>query len=234
MLNFKGIPYTQSWVSYPDIKPLITGFGLPPNETGIPYTLPAIVDKSTITSNPHGAMMDSLPIALHLDKAYPSPSLFPSGDVSYALTLAVGRIITLMMPAFKSLVMPRVPEKLDPRGRDYFIQTRSEWFGQPLAECRPTDEASIKELHKLVETELGTLVQMLKGREGKKGPFFEGEKAGFADLMVACVLAFYELFDAELFDKAVSIGDGELKALFDACKPWLHEQGQEKEWPIPQ
>ncbi|KAJ5119703.1 hypothetical protein N7448_010372 [Penicillium atrosanguineum] len=29
-LNFKGIPYTQSWISYPDIKPLITGLDLPP------------------------------------------------------------------------------------------------------------------------------------------------------------------------------------------------------------
>lgn len=178
--------------------------------------------------------MDSLPIVLHLDRTFPSNPLFPSGDASYALMLAVEKISGGAMPAFKSLILPRVPEKLDPRGKEYFIRTRSERFGKPLAEILPTDEAEIKELHKLVETAMETIVNMLKGREGKKGPFFEGEKAGYVDLTLACRLAFLERFDTVLFEKTLALGNGELRALYEACRPWLEGQGEEKEWPIPQ
>lgn len=178
--------------------------------------------------------MDSLPIVEHLDKVYPSPPLFPSGDASYALLVAVGKIAGLMAPVYRSLVIPRVPDHLDPRGQEYFVRTRTEWFGKPLAQVRPTDEESVKELWKLVETESAVLLKMLKGREGKKGPFFEGETPGFADLMLACLLAFFERFDKEMWDKWMSLGEGEFRALWDACLPWLEGQGEEKEWPVSQ
>lgn len=200
----------------------------------MPYTLPAIIHKSSITSNPHGAMMDSLPIVLHLDKAFPQNPLFPSGDASYALMLAVEKIAGGAAPALRSMILPRVPEKLDPRGQEYFIRTRSEWFGKPLAETLVTDEVEVKKLYELVEKEMQPVLDMLKGREGKKGPFFEGEKAGYVDLMLACRLAFIERFDTPLFEKTMALGNGELKALYEACRSWLEGQGEEKEWPIPQ
>ncbi|RAK96838.1 glutathione S-transferase family protein [Aspergillus ibericus CBS 121593] len=234
VLNFKGIPYTQSWISYPDVKPLVTGLGLGPNEQGIPYTLPTIIHKASVTSNPHGAMMDSLPIVLHLDQVFPSPPLFPSGDASYALLLAVNKIITLHGPGFRQLIIPRVVDHLDPRGQEYFRETRSAHFGKPLAEVRPTDQESLDQLWQLLEKESATLIQMLQGREGKNGPFFEGETPGFVDLLLSCHLAFIERFDRELFDKFVGQGRGELKALYQACLPWLEGQGEDKEWPIPQ
>ncbi|PYI01433.1 hypothetical protein BO78DRAFT_401267 [Aspergillus sclerotiicarbonarius CBS 121057] len=234
VLNFKGIPYTQSWVSYPDVKPLVTGLGLGPNEEGIPYTLPTIIHKSSVTSNPNGAMMDSLPIVMHLDKVFPSPPLFPSGDASYALLVAMGKITSLLSPGFRQMIIPRVVDHLDPRGQTYFRETRSAHFGKPLAEVRPTDQETLDKLWQLLGTESAALIKMLQGREGKKGPFFEGEKPGFADLLLACHLAFIERFDKELFDKFQGLGNGELKALYQACLPWLEGQGEEKEWPIPQ
>jgi glutathione S-transferase len=234
VLNFKGIPYTQSWISYPDVKPLVTGLGLPPNEQGRPYTLPAIIHKSSVTSNPNGAMMDSLPIVMHLDKVFPSPPLFPSGDASYALLVAVGKILSLVEPAFRPLIIPRVADHLDPRGQKYFHETRSASLGKPLSEVRPTDKESLDELWKLAETESAALIKMLKGMEGKKGPFFEGEKPGFADLLLACHLTFIRRFDKELFEKFLGLGNGEMKALYKACLPWFEGQGEDKEWPIPQ
>ncbi|KAL4972868.1 hypothetical protein BDW66DRAFT_143351 [Aspergillus desertorum] len=233
VLNFKGIPYTQSWISYPDIKPLMISLGVPPNEEGMPYTLPAIIHKSSVTSNPNGALMDSLPIVLHLDKTFPSPSVFPSGDASYALVLAVQRLCSLLRPVFATLVIPRVAGILDDRGQKYFHETRSAAFGKPLSEVRPTDKESLDELWKLAETEAVALIQMLKGREEKKGPFFEGEKAGYADLLLASQLAFVDRLDSELFDKFLQLGDGVFKALYEACLPWLLGQGEDKEWPVP-
>lgn len=234
VLNFKGIPYTQSWISYPDIAPLTKGLGLGPNETGIPYTLPAIIHKSSVKSNPYGAMMDSLPIVLHLDKTFPSRPLFPSGDASYALYLAVSKIASSLGPAIRSLIIPEVAQYMDPRGKEYFIETRSKFFGKPLSEVRPTDKETIDGLWKQVESDALALVTILKGREGKKGPFFEGETPGYVDLFLACNFAFFERIDRESFERLMAIGDGEFKALWEACEPWMNGQGEEKEWAVPQ
>ncbi|OJJ45317.1 hypothetical protein ASPZODRAFT_70011 [Penicilliopsis zonata CBS 506.65] len=236
VLNFKGIPYTQSFTSYPDVKPLVSSLGIPPNKEGRPYTLPTIIHKTSLASpdsNPNGALMDSLPIALHLDRVFPSPPLFPSGDASYALFLAVNKLVTVLAPAFRTMILPRVAEHLDPRGRRYFHETRSAALGKPLDQLRPTEQREIDELWKLAETESAVLLGMLKGREGiKKGPFFEGETAGYADLLVACQLAFIGRFDDELLEKFLSLGEGEFRALYTACLPWLEGQGEDKEWPI--
>lgn len=234
VLNFKGIPYTQSWISYPDIAPLMKELGVAPNETGTPYTLPAIC-HSSVKTNPNGAMMDSLPIAMHLDELYPSPPLFPSGDASYALLVAVGRVVGVgMAPSMRALVIPKVADHMDRRGKEYFIRTRTEFFGKPLAEVRPTDEKTLTELWEVLKTQMMTIVMMLKGRPGKTGPFFEGDKAGYVDLVVVCILAWIHRFDRDLWEKIMMLGDGEVKALWDACLPWLEGQGEEKEWPVPQ
>ncbi|KAJ5572813.1 hypothetical protein VI817_007576 [Penicillium citrinum] len=233
VLNFKKIPYTQSWISYPDIAPLMKSLEVAPNETGTPYTLPAIIHKESISTNPHGAMMDSLPIILHLDEVFPSPPLFPSGDASYAIFLALSKVAAGMSPGIRQLVLPNVPQHLDPRGQEYFNRTRAEVFGKPLSEVRPKDPEIVEEIWKGVVAESETLIKMLKGREGKKGPFFEGEKAGYADLVFCCMLAFFERMDPDLFGKLMNLGDGEFKALWEACQPWLEGQGDEKEWPVP-
>lgn len=125
--------------------------------------------------------MDSLSIALHLDKVFPSPPLFPSGNASYALLIAVGKIMSLLEPGFRPLIVPRVADHLDPLGQKYFHETRSAALEKPLSEVRPTDKESLDRLWKLIEDESATLIKMLKGTEAKKGSFFEGEQPGFAD-----------------------------------------------------
>ncbi|CAG8095596.1 unnamed protein product [Penicillium nalgiovense] len=241
VLNFKGIPYTQSWVSYPDIEPLLKAHGVPPAKSSVLpanspvlYTLPAISHKGGITSNPDGLLMDSVPIAMYIDKLYPSPPLFPSGDASYSLMVAVQKIVSLIRPSMISLVIPNVPSGLDERGREYFMRTRAEAFGKPLSEVKPTDEAELLALWQLIEKETETLIMMLKGKDGKKGPFLEGEKAGYADIILASLLAFFERFDRGTFEKILVLGDGEFKTLYEACLPWLEGQGEEKDWPMPQ
>jgi glutathione S-transferase len=178
-------------------------------------------------------MMDSLKIAAHLDKVFPSPPLFPSGDASYALFVAVSKIMSLLEPGFRPFIIPRVVDHLDPRGQRYFHETRSAALGKPLSEVRPTDKDTIDRLWRLVETESVALIKMLKGMERKEGPFLEGKKPGYADLFLACQLAFIERFDKELFGKFLDLGDGEIAALYHACLPWLEGQGGDKEWVIP-
>lgn len=181
--------------------------------------------------------MDSLPIALHLDRVCPSPPLFPSGDASYALSVAVDKALTSAREKCYKLIFPAVPDILDPRGGEYFIKTRSELFGMPLSEMAPKDEEGVRVATDGAKQELAVLARMLKGRDGKTGPFFEGDKPGYADFIVVAFLAWFERADKRLWQEVLGVGDGEpseLKALWSACLPWLDGQGKEKAWEIPQ
>ncbi|KAE8390969.1 hypothetical protein BDV23DRAFT_154267 [Aspergillus alliaceus] len=234
VLNFKGIPYTQSYISYPDIAPLLSHYGVTPHASGAQYTLPAILHKPSVDTNTHGVLMDSLAIATHLDLAFPSPPLFPSRDASYALTLAVIKLLSNVTVKGYSILIPKVAELLDPRGREYFIKTRSARFGKPLSEVYPKEKGEERATIEATKAEMEPVAQMLRGRLGKTGPFFEGEKPGYADILVVSFLAWVEKTHNALFQELVAIGEGEVKALWDACLPWVEGQGETREWDIPQ
>lgn len=191
-----------------------------------------IVHKSTAIPEPK-AIMDSFVIAEYLDKTFPSPPLFPSGDASRVLFIAVSRILNRVQPAWQSFVVPRVPDHLDSRGQAYFHATREAAFGKPLSEVRPSAKETVAGLWDLAEKESAPLIAMLKERDGKSGPFFEGKQLGYADLFLACHFAFIERFDMELFEKFMSLGDGEFRNLYNACLPCLEGQGQDTEWLFP-
>lgn len=101
----------------------------------------------------------------------------------------------------------------------------------PLADVRPTDSAALEAIWDSVEREAGVLLEIYRGREGKTGPFAEGEVAGYADLMLACQIAFFQRFDTALFERFVGLGEGQFKALYEACLPWVEGQGVEVLWP---
>ncbi|KAL3459574.1 hypothetical protein BJX64DRAFT_279091 [Aspergillus heterothallicus] len=238
ILNLKKIPYTQSFISYPDIKPLLTSLNIAPNKSGIPYTLPAIIHKDSSfpsTSNEIGALSDSLPIALHLDEHFPDPPLFPSGEEgrSYALFRDVERITGAMEKGYRPFIVPRVAENLDPRGRAYFEETRAAALGMVLARVRPDprDTERIDELWAIIESEALALIGMLRRGRGASA-FFEGARIGFADILVACHMAFIGRFDEELFARIVALGDGELGDLYAACVPLLEGQGENRRYGV--
>lgn len=204
----------------------------------MPYTLPAIIHKhpSITAKNPSGAMNDSLPIALHLDEAFPAPEyppLFPSGDASYALALAVQRILGDAIGKCYMLIMPKVADILDDRGSKYFHETRAKRFGKPLPELLPKTAEAVQAVWDDLKKELGVLEEMLRGKKNKEGPFLEGTKPGYADLLIVAWLAWFERTDKETFEVLMGIGDGAFRKLWDASLPWVNGQGEEKEWPIP-
>ncbi|KAL3475929.1 hypothetical protein BJX99DRAFT_259006 [Aspergillus californicus] len=235
VLNYKNIPYTESYISYPDIGPLLSQLSVAPHPPGLPpaaYTLPAIRHPSVMT-NPEGALMDSFPIALHLDRMFPSPSIFPSGNASYALALAVARLMSNVTTKGLTLLAPGIANILDPRGEEYFTRTRSLRFGKPLQQVRPQSEEETQKIIADMKTEMRPLVQMLKGQGDKSGPYFEGEKPGFADFVLVGFLVWFEKVERALWEELVPAGGGELKALWDACLPWVTGKGEEKPWEVP-
>lgn len=78
-LNFKGVPYTTSWVPLPDISKVRSKLKVPPCRKFADgsdfYTLPIIEDPTT------GSLVgDSFDIAVYLQKTYPNSGagdLFP-------------------------------------------------------------------------------------------------------------------------------------------------------------
>ncbi|EEP79985.1 conserved hypothetical protein [Uncinocarpus reesii 1704] len=239
VLNFKRIPYTQSFISYPDIAPILESLSVPPIVPQyLPYTLPAIIHKPSLWSqNPqHYAMNDSTPIALHLESAFPAPhhpSLFPT-PASYPLAMAVLSIMSEIMVKQRRIALPKTVKYLDPAGQEYFNRTRSELFGQPLAELAATGD-ELERVWQDLAVPLSTLATMLRGEPGKQksGPFFEGDKAGYADLVVVAFMAWFLRNDLGDWERIVAIGNGEFKRLWDACLPWVEGQGEEIEWEVP-
>ncbi|KAL6231223.1 hypothetical protein BDW75DRAFT_248056 [Aspergillus navahoensis] len=217
ILNYKGISYTQTYVSYPDIAPLLKGLSVPPHPKGtapFDYTLPAICHPS-VKSTPSGAMMNSLPIARHLEEYFPERPIFPSGDASYALAVAVNKLMGRVGFAVYRLVIVPIADILDPRGKEYYHRTRSEKW-------------------ETAKTEMATIVQMLKGKTGKTGPFFEGNQAGYADFLVMAFLIWFKTADEKVWRAMIELGDGEVKALWNACYQWVEGQGENKDWKIDQ
>ncbi|KAL2830106.1 putative glutathione S-transferase [Aspergillus pseudoustus] len=225
VLNFKRVPFSQSFISYPDIEPFLRQFSVAPNLKGIQYTLPAI-RHSSVRSNCYGVLMGALPVALHLDTIAPFPPLFPSGHGSYSLALAVEKIVESVGQDAQALVLPKVAEVLDERGREYFMRTRHARFGKPLSEVYPKDRKSLELIKNKIKEDMGILASMLGGREEKTGPFFEGENAGYADLILIAFLAWCGRPDQELLQEILESGRGELKMLWNNCLPWLECQGE--------
>ncbi|KAL2829737.1 hypothetical protein BDW59DRAFT_141906 [Aspergillus cavernicola] len=239
-LNYKAIPYTQTYITYPDIAPLLISLSIPPHPKGAahtPYTLPVICHPS-VTSTPSGALMNSFPIALHLEEQYPARTIFPSGNASYALAVAVDKLMQDATMAGYTLLAPPIAEILDkPRGREFYIRTRSsgDMFGKPLGEVRPTDEEEVEGLVREMKRGMMPLLQMLKGKSGgKSGPYFEGDQPGYADFICVAYLFWVKVADGKIWEELMGLGDGEVKALWYACYQWVEGQGEEKDWEIRQ
>jgi glutathione S-transferase len=74
----------------------------------------------------------------------------------------------------------RVPSILNPRGAEYFIRTRSEELGEPLAEVEPKGQDRV-EVWKRVEVAYRTLYGWLSR---SSGPYFMGNTVSFVDIVV--------------------------------------------------
>ncbi|KAM5444168.1 hypothetical protein MferCBS31731_000685 [Microsporum ferrugineum] len=239
VLNYKNAPYTQTYVAFPDIEPLLKSLSVPPLVGGrIPYTLPAILHKPSIETE--GATLnDSFALAVHLETIFPPDagykSIFPHGQASYALAVAVLKVFrSIFVPAVR-FCLPAVPRYLDERSREYFYRTRKEMLGMTIEEFEAKGEA-LEEAWKSLETEIGVLVKMLKGRPGPKrnrGPFFEGEHPGYADMVLLGFMGWFAKNSKNDWERLVQMGDGELRKVWDAGHQWLEAEGQDVEYEIP-
>lgn len=138
--------------------------GLPPNETGTPYTIPTIrLGDRYVT--------DSKNIARELEALHPSPPLYLDD-----LTLAEAEAIqNELLASFRYVTLPKVAARLLPeRDFEYFVRTREAAFGTTLPKL---EEEKGEEAWTNSEPAIQKWAELLK-RNG--GPFVKGKTGMFS------------------------------------------------------
>jgi hypothetical protein len=121
LLNYKRLPYTTTWLEYPEIalhlKSLSVSLlssgklasstdqqnsGTTPNETDTPYTIP------TISLTPTHHIMDSVAIAAYLESTYPVPPIHPDAPEVATVEKAVGAAFSPIAP----IIVSGIPRNL--------------------------------------------------------------------------------------------------------------------------
>lgn len=215
-LNAKKIPYTTTWLEYPDVAPTLEGFGLPPNEDGRDYTIPA-VKISAGTGDEY--IMDSKNIVKKLEELHPTPSFQLDFGAPGSKTDQAAHLINKVAEPLRPIWMPAVPENLLPeRSKEYFIRTRSQAVGKPLAEfaaevdkeaCWAKALEAAKDLTAFInETE---------------GPFVRGKEVSYADFYIVSSLKFFKRIDEEQLYNRLLEGQETLLKLLEASAQWLEK-----------
>lgn len=164
-LNFKGVPYTTTWLEYPDIAPTLSSKGIPAQAGMFPYSCPT-------AQFPDGNyVVDSLEIAKTLDKLYPEKPMYIDSDTVKEVQEQFPKMWGALSPA----IFVQVPRNLlNPPSAEYFERTRHERFGMSLAEY-DAQQGGDKAWQK-AEPEIKNMAVLLK-KNG--GPFFMGKTREF-------------------------------------------------------
>ncbi|KAL2192620.1 hypothetical protein P885DRAFT_64735 [Corynascus similis CBS 632.67] len=211
LLNYKGLDYRTEWVEYPDIKSTLEPH-LPPRSDWPAYTIPAVrlADGTYV--------MDSLEIARAIEAAHPSPPLHLD---SPALARLIGPegIASRTISQLARVLLTRVPTRiLTDASVPYWVETRSQMVGMPLAEfqAQVTDWEPVWAAAEPVLHEATALLNETR----EDGPFFLGKEASYADFVWGGLLIFYDRM-GELDELLARTGDAEAhKALLKALEPW--------------
>ena len=187
-------------------------FGIAPTAQCSPsgWSIPTICmpDGSYIT--------DSRKIADVLEALKPEPSLrLDSGYVerTQAAVLAVGA-------ALAPICIPRVPEMLlNPSSAAYFQRTRAVRFGMTLEELAASEKAG-EAAWEAAEAGIREIAAIL--RENGEGPYVLGERASYADLIIAGYWAFARKLDkgGDVFGRGMGM-DGVFERHWEACQEFL-------------
>ncbi|KAM0323885.1 hypothetical protein ACHAQA_008466 [Verticillium albo-atrum] len=212
-LNYKGIPYTTTWVEYPDVEPTLKGLGLAPQPEEIkPYTIPAVVF-------PDGTpVMNSRAIIDALEKRYPQPSLRVDDS---ATDTAYGLVRETMLVLQGALIPNVASECLNDASRPYFEETRREMFGMSLDEVR-----RLKGGEEVWEQARPVFAKVAARLRESEGPFFLGETASYADFIYVGMLHFIRRTAGEgKFQRALGY-EVEVQRLYEACAKWLERDAR--------
>lgn len=201
-LNFKGIPYSTSWVALPDIAKVRKGLKVPPCRKFADgrdfFTLPII--KDPVTGSYIG---DSFEIAVYLQKTYPNAGagdLFPPQKLEYTFSHDLAPLVPLSeckeseFPEYAKfnmnvdaaftvhvqLAVQSIP--FDPATAEI---TKAEFVRRAGVSCWEDFTLVGEEREKVKASLRNTLGELAKlFLRDTSGPFLLGTRASYADLIV--------------------------------------------------
>jgi len=218
-LNYQGVPYSQSYVSYPDIRPILESLGHASQKSDhSDQTLPAIYHPESLQDKVPGGqvMIESMDIAFHLDELHPERPLFPATPSSTREKTIelVQHVATLYQKTFGAGRAMKIshPQKKSPL----------EWPSKD-----PEEDWSA------YEKTLGPIAELLA--RDASGPFFMGETFSFADAIAVAHMIWFERGDEAYLKRISRVHGGVFGKLYDRVKAegWIDGQGEEREWPVP-
>ncbi|KAG8411061.1 hypothetical protein J3458_016171 [Metarhizium acridum] len=197
-------------VNSPPKKASLTTRSLPPNESGIPYTIPTVIlpDNTWI--------MDSRKIANFIEKSHPQPSV----HLDSPILPKVEQLTSDMLNQVRAACISRIPDNLlNKQSADYWYTTRAKRVGMPVGEFEKKygGEAA----YAGAEPFLQGITALLQ--ENSAGPFFMGSTVSYADFVWVSALIFLKRIDEDIYRQVLQrTGDkGVHVKLVEACEPWL-------------
>ncbi|KAL1791839.1 hypothetical protein ACET3X_009590 [Alternaria dauci] len=214
ILNYKKIDYTTEWVEYPNVAPKFKSLGIPPNPKDAPgyssdYTIPAIKHANGTYQ------MDSWPIALELEKQYPTPSLHLDDPIVVRIRDHIPKIIGPLRP----LLIPQVPVvMLNKPSADYYYETREKMFGKPLEQVEK--DANAEECWEKAAAPAKEMGDLLRKNGGL---YFLGQTVSYADFILVSMLHFIRRINEDYFRRVLALDDT-FPNVFEASKQWLEKE----------
>ncbi|KAL0480733.1 hypothetical protein AKO1_007008 [Acrasis kona] len=217
-LNVKSAEYETRWVELPEVESTRRALGVAPVRK-LPngedfYTLPVIHDTS------NGIFVgDTFDIALYLDEKYPNATeLIPKSSVGL-MSVFNAKVDAIFTPSAAIFAhgMPLNPETAE-QTKTKFV-ARAKQFGSQATtweEMRPKGEFR-KSLFDNLKIGLSDLAKSYRFRD--KGPFLEGDKLTYADLIVGGWLACLSIA-LEEWDEVASYDDGLWGKLHEALQKY--------------
>lgn len=205
-LNFKGVPYSTTWVAMPDISKVRHGLGEPACRKfadGTEFnTLPVIQDTAT------GATVgDSLDIAVYLQRTYPESGagdLFPAQALDYTFVQSSALLIPLSKRAdggfpeyarfnanIDAAFSAHVPLMVGGMPFDPVTaeETKAEFVRRAGVSSWDDFTLTSEAREKLTESFRAMLGDLAKPfLQNTDGPFLLGQQASYADLIVGAWL----------------------------------------------
>lgn len=191
VLNFKQLPYTTEWLSFPDIAKQLSAAGVPPTRTEKPlYTVPAIIDN---TDGKHPVFLsDSSLIVSYLEKTYPRPSIFPGGSEGVQMSY-VSAINEYVYMAMYYMVIPTTTRILEGRDLEYYVASRKDFVGIALEDMFPVErrDAMWANLRRGLD-ELSALVDRQGASSKRRWVFSPVDSPSYADFLLGAIFIWFE------------------------------------------
>lgn len=211
-LNYKGIPYTTSWLDHDTLKHTLKSLGIPPNTTGFEYTVPTV--KFTCGN----VVTDSATIAVELESRFPSLSLHFDQELEPKADEAAH--ITAM--ALFAVYLPRISRNLITTSSiPTFQRTREERSGMTLFEMESSKGG--EKAWQAAEPGLAATKAILEEHKKDDGPFILGSQVCYADFIIAANFLAAKRAGDDMFDRIIG-WDSSFSSHYRACEAWMHDQ----------